>query len=323
MSCERRHSDLRGAYMNLHQLKYVLAVARERSFSKAAASLYMTQPSLSRFIISWEDQLGVKVFDRSTSPLGLTPAGKIVIQAVERICEIEQKMMESLEALKNSEETEINFGATPARARHLIKRIAQFKSMHPNVKIQIYELFMNQLMPKLVKGELDFVFGAGPSTDPNLDFMQISSEQFYLIAPQKHEKDPLTDPYLVTEEQIKHGTASSVPFVDFSAFKDEPVIGYHQNMRLQQTVLKLYADSNLTPNIVAHSHSADMGITMVREGIGITIASSTSLKSSPYLNQIRCFRLNLPEWPLGVFVHKNKPLSPQSRDFIAFLDELV
>ena len=125
--------------MNLHQLKYVLTVAKERSFSKAAAELYITQPSLSRFIISWEDQLGAKVFDRSTSPLGLTAAGEIVIKAVESICDIEKKMMEDLDALQPSAEVLINFGATPTRACYLIKPIAQFKSAYPNVKIHINE----------------------------------------------------------------------------------------------------------------------------------------------------------------------------------------
>ena len=305
--------------MNLHQLKYVLTVARERSFSKAAAALYITQPSLSRFVISWEDQLGVKVFDRSTSPLGLTPAGEIVMKAVESICGIEQKMMEDLDALKHSAEVLINFGATPVRARYLIRPIAQFKSVYPNVKIHINEYYMNQLIPQLQKGELDFIFGAGPATDPNLDFLQISSEQFYLIAPQKQGTAPASDPFLVTQEQIQNGAAAFAPCIDFTCFRDEPVIGYHRNMRLHKTILKLYSDCGITPNIVAHSHNADVAVNMVREGIGVTIASSTALRNCSFLDQLRCYRLNIPDWPLGVFVNKSRPLSVQSRDFVAFL----
>ncbi len=307
--------------MNLHQLKYVLTVAKERSFSKAAAELYITQPSLSRFIISWEDQLGAKVFDRSTSPLGLTAAGEIVIKAVESICDIEKKMMEDLDALQPSAEVLINFGATPTRACYLIKPIAQFKSAYPNVKIHINEYYMNQLVQQLQKGELDFIFGAGPATDPNLDFLQISTEQLYLITPKKQEAEPSKDPFLVNREQIRNGAAASVPCIDLMDFKNEPVIGFHHNMRLHKTILKLYGDCGITPNIVAHSHNADVAVNMVREGIGVTIASSTALRDCSFLDQLRCYRLDTPDWPLGVFVNKSRPLSIQSRDFVTFLEK--
>ncbi len=82
-------------------------------------------------------------------------------------------------------------------------------------------------------------------------------------------------------------------------FKNEPVIGFHHNMRLHKTILKLYGDCGITPNIVAHSHNADVAVNMVREGIGVTIASSTALRDCSFLDQLRCYRLDTPIGPLG------------------------
>ena len=82
--------------MNSHDIEYVLTIARERSFSKASKKLFITQPSLSRSIISIEKELGCKLFDRSAKPLALTEAGELYVSAATRISEIEASFKESV-----------------------------------------------------------------------------------------------------------------------------------------------------------------------------------------------------------------------------------
>ncbi len=176
--------------MNLHQLKYVLTVAKERSFSKAAAELYITQPSLSRFIISWEDQLGAKVFDRSTSPLGLTAAGRSSSKpsrafAISRKNDGRPGCAPAFGRSPDQFRGHADPGVLPHQThRPVQKRLSQRQDPHQRI---LYE----PARPAAAKGELDFIFGAGPATDPNLDFLQISTEQLYLITPKNKKRSRL------------------------------------------------------------------------------------------------------------------------------------
>lgn len=70
--------------------KYIIEIAKERSFSKAAEKLYIAQPSLSRYIINLEDKLGVKIFDRSKMPLEITEAGEKLIEYIYKCRELER-----------------------------------------------------------------------------------------------------------------------------------------------------------------------------------------------------------------------------------------
>lgn len=85
--------------MTFQQIDYILAVAEEQSFSKAAERLYMTQPSLSQSILKTEKKLGFKIFDRSTTPLTLTKQGEIYIDYAKRVKQLESSFMYDISAL--------------------------------------------------------------------------------------------------------------------------------------------------------------------------------------------------------------------------------
>ena len=92
--------------------KYVYEVYRERSFTKAAQNLYISQPSLSARIRKIEESIGVPLFDRSTSPLQLTEAGKVYIEAAEEIFKIEQRVENDMNHLNNLETGHLSLGGS-------------------------------------------------------------------------------------------------------------------------------------------------------------------------------------------------------------------
>ena len=102
--------------------KYVCEVYRERSFSKAAQNLYISQPSLSARIKKVEEQIGVPLFDRSTSPLQLTEAGRIYIRAAEEISEIEQRVENAINNLNTLQTGRLSIGASNLFAVNVFER---------------------------------------------------------------------------------------------------------------------------------------------------------------------------------------------------------
>ncbi len=87
--------------MDSQQTEYILAVAELKSFSKAAQRLYVTQPSLSQYIIKTERKLGFAIFDRSVSPVSLTPEGEIFVEYAKRFKALEKNMEKEISRIKN------------------------------------------------------------------------------------------------------------------------------------------------------------------------------------------------------------------------------
>ena len=132
--------------MNTQQLTYVIAVADCQSFSKAAEKLYVTQPSLSQYIHSIEKQLGVQLFDRSSSPIRLTDAGKLYVSWARRLLTMEEDMNNALSDLMGMQTGSVRIGASSFRVRCLLARsIAEYHEQHPGIHLSIEEADMRQL----------------------------------------------------------------------------------------------------------------------------------------------------------------------------------
>ena len=120
--------------MNTRHAQLVLAVVREGSFTAAAKSLFVTQPTLSQQIRQIEQQLGQPIFERSTTPVSLTPAGQIYVQSARRFLQIEAQMNESLAALSGRQTGLLRLGLPMQRADELLPQVLpEFQSAYPDV----------------------------------------------------------------------------------------------------------------------------------------------------------------------------------------------
>ena len=124
----------------------VLAVAREGSFTAAAKSLFIAQPTLSQQIRQIEQQLGAPIFERGTTPVSLTPAGQIYVQAARRFLQIETQMNESIAALSGHTAGLLRLGLPQQRADELLPQVlAEFQSVYPEVCVQAVSLPNDEL----------------------------------------------------------------------------------------------------------------------------------------------------------------------------------
>ena len=137
---------------------YVYEIYKERSFSRAAQNLYISQPSLSARIKKIEQQLGAPLFDRSTSPLRLTQIGEAYIKAAEEIFQLEQQMENYINDLNTLKSGHLSIGGSNLFAAYALPPIiTHFREKYPDIKIQLTEGNTAQLEELLSNNTLDMV----------------------------------------------------------------------------------------------------------------------------------------------------------------------
>ena len=125
--------------MNSRQMQYVVELAKDRNVSQTAERLGITQPALSKHILTLEKGLGVKLFDRSTSPMSLTAAGEHFVREAQELLYREEQMVRSLEAYKSGESGRLHIGISPFRSLYMIPDIIrQVREKYPEVEVVLH-----------------------------------------------------------------------------------------------------------------------------------------------------------------------------------------
>ena len=203
--------------------EYVYEVYREKSFSKAAQNLYISQPSLSARIKKVEERIGFPLFDRSTSPLQLTEVGKVYMEAAEEIFQIEQRVENYINNLSTLKTGSLSLGASNLFAAYVLPPlITNFKQKFPDVRIQVTEGNTTQLETMLSNNSLDFVID-NYHYDSTLYNKELYCRENILLAVPKHfSVHENLKKYQLSYENIKNKSYlnesyPAVPLKNFSA----------------------------------------------------------------------------------------------------------
>lgn len=142
--------------MTLQQLEYIIAVDQWKHFAKAADYCEVTQPTLSAMIQKLEDELGIKVFDRSRQPIEPTQAGREIIAQAKRVMTEARRLRALAEEEKQSVTGVFNLGVLPTIAPYLMPRFfPQLMRQHPEMDIRVVEMKTADMKRALQRGELD------------------------------------------------------------------------------------------------------------------------------------------------------------------------
>ncbi|MDD4632194.1 MAG: hydrogen peroxide-inducible genes activator [Proteiniphilum sp.] len=166
--------------MNIQQLEYIIAVDNFRHFSKAAEASFVTQPTLSMMIQKLEEELGVKIFDRSQLPVHPTEIGKRIIDqarvAVAQVNQIKEVVQEEKGIIKGV----FRLGIIPTISPYLLPRLMQIHSENKyDIRIIISELTTDQILKGLSNDSLDGGILATPLKEPSIREYPIYYERFY------------------------------------------------------------------------------------------------------------------------------------------------
>lgn len=166
--------------MNLHQLDYIIAVDAHRHFAKAAEKTFVTQPTLSMMVQKLEEELGVRIFDRSKQPVVPTPEGEEIIARAKQIMADVSRMREFAKRLKHEISGEMKLAVIPTLAPYLLPLfLKSFAEKYPLLKISIRELVTDGIINSLKNGDIDIGLLATPLNDPRLEEHPVFYEEFF------------------------------------------------------------------------------------------------------------------------------------------------
>ena len=173
--------------MTLNELKYIVAVAKEKHFRKASETCFVSQPTLSVAIKKLEDELGVILFERRKQDVLITPVGQKIIRIAEEMLEHSKEIKQIAKETQGDLISELKIGAIYTIAPYLLpKLIPSFHKLAPNVPLIIEENYTHVLADKLQSGELDIVILSLPFDEPNIETCALYDEPFNAIIPNDH-----------------------------------------------------------------------------------------------------------------------------------------
>lgn len=176
--------------MNLQQLEYILAVDAHRHFARAAEQCYVTQPTLSMMIQKLEEEIGVKIFDRSRQPVVLTQAGEALVEQARVILRETERFREMARAEESSLSGELRMGIIPTLSPYLLPLFLQaFMEQYPDIRLKIAERTTAALIDALHKGQLDVAVLVTPLNDNTLREAPLFYEAFVVYSSHDYAKE--------------------------------------------------------------------------------------------------------------------------------------
>jgi DNA-binding transcriptional LysR family regulator len=160
--------------MDLYQLEAFVAVAQERSFSRAALRLHRTQSAVSQTIGKLEDALGEKIFERSSRDGTLTAAGKVLLEYAEELLNLRERAADAITELRSLHEGKLTVAANEFSALCLLPALHLYHRMHPSIKIQVQRSLSSEVPRQILMHQVEFgVLSFRPEDE------QLSSTIFY------------------------------------------------------------------------------------------------------------------------------------------------
>ncbi len=170
--------------MNTKQFQYVLTLAREGSFSKAAEALCISQPSLSQYIKKIEKEVGLCLFDRTNGDVRITDAGRVYIETARQILDLEYQMETSLSDINENRAGSLIIGVAPYRAASMMPAIAKrFQSIHPGMHLVVREGTTAELAEGMEHGEYDMALTLLPADGRIFTWEKVAEEELVLAVP--------------------------------------------------------------------------------------------------------------------------------------------
>jgi len=257
--------------MNNRSQQYVLYTAQERSISRAAKRLGISQPSLSQYIQKLEEELGTLLFDRSVSPIVITEAGKIYIKAAEKIIDVESRMKSELEDLEEQKTGRLVIGASPYRSTYIMPEIlARFKQRFPGIQVELDEQITTELQEAAERGAFDFAITTLPVDEAIFIYEPLMKEELVLAVSRTHP--------IHSQIQFAQEKGSRFPVAHFRDFAELDFVVLGEEQYLHKIFDELCTQTNCFPRKSIICTNVQAAHAMVETGIGATIIPHSSIK---------------------------------------------
>ncbi|WP_410821282.1 LysR family transcriptional regulator [Micromonospora sp. 050-3] len=252
--------------MQLHQLRYFVAVAEVRHFTQAADIVGITQPSLSKQIHALEADLGAPLFERVRGNIALTAAGEVLLPLATRILADVETATREVQELVGLRRGRVRLGATPSLATSLAPPVLRrFRDAHPTIDLRVEESGSQDLVRDLLRGDLDLALIIMPAqgADPGLRV------------------DPILRESLVVASVGEVATASTTGELRITDLRDQPMVMFREGYDLRDATIQACREAGFEPTFAVDGGEMDAVLSFVEAGLGIALVPGIVLARRP------------------------------------------
>ncbi|MDT8317496.1 MAG: selenium metabolism-associated LysR family transcriptional regulator [bacterium] len=289
--------------MELRYLDIFCRVYEKKSFSRAAESLYLTQPTISAHIKSLEEELGIKVFDRLGRQVLPTKAGELLYSYARKIEGLGKEAKEAIALFTGSLKGRLHIGGSTIPGEYLLPEvIGNFRRENPDVYSNLHIGDTKDVTAMLIDGRIELGVVGAIIDDSRIENMKYSDDELILIAAPSYDKDHLTNDMI-----------SSIPF-----------IARERGSGSWLAIEKAFSVNGMDAgrlSIVAEMGSTEAVKTAVRSGLGLSIVSTLAVKDELARGSLKMIDIDcLPIMrELYIITHKMKVKSPLCQAFFNFI----
>lgn len=259
--------------MEMRLFEYAIEVARQRSFTKAAANLHIAQPSLSQQIAKLEDELGVRLFYRGPKGTSLTPEGMLFLKRAEQIVQLKEDLKREMFERTVGMGHTLTIGATPITVRHLLPSLLeQYQLRYPNVRIDLIEESTGALHHLTAQGSVDIAILSLPVEDACIATRPMFTEPIYAALPTE------CKPWM--SDRLAFFVEKRVPRISLAELADCPFILLKKEYKLRYSMLELCAKAGFQPRIAYETNNIETAQAFAAYGLGVTLIPDLIQKSS-------------------------------------------
>ncbi len=285
--------------MELHQLRYFLAVARTKNFSRAAEQCHVAQPSLSQQIMKLEDELGERLFERTKREVSLTPAGDLLRVHAERVLQEVELARDGVREFRGLVRGRVALGVLPTVAPYFLpQRLRAFSSRFPAVEVVVHEDTTDQLAAAVLAKEVDLALVSLP-----VERVGLAAEEFF-------------DEKLLVALPAGHALAKR-PRLTFDDLEREAFILMKEGHCLSGQALQFCRINGFAPQISFRSAQIETVLAFVAKGWGVSVVPEMACNRP--MRGVRFRTLAGMKRSIGIIYRKARPLSHASRALVDFL----
>ncbi len=246
--------------MDIKDIRYFVAIAQERSMSKASQTLFISQPMLSQTVKKLENEFGAQLFIRKGNTLTLTLAGDHLLKSGIQLLAEHEAILSDMRNLSVSKEETVRFGISSFYSRQYIPELfLYYKNNFPNVHLKPVENSSPQLEKMVLNGELDLCFVPSTPENDGLSYRTIDIEEFLLAIPRDHPANKYALP------------STGRPYMEFTHVMDSPFILHHQGSKSWVMCERLFNHFGFTPKVIFETVNRETMYSLTSLGIGVCI----------------------------------------------------
>lgn len=294
--------------------KYFVAAAEELNFTRAAEKLFISQQSLSSYIVKLEASIGMELFNRGKT-LTLTAAGESLYNNAKKILSMEELAEKELQDIRDYKTSSLRIGISRSRGAKILPQVLyQFKSMYPDLKVELVEKRLKEIKKDLLDGSIDLILGYVEEVNPELVYEVYHQEKMIVVI-----SESVWNSYIPKEKQETILQMEKVPLEEF---RECPFIllkdGSWQNGKIRAYCSK----KNFTLKEELQSVNMETIVNLAAVGYGATICPSIYAQDKfiKGISSEKVYRFVLDDplfSPDGAIIYMKKRYLPKvARDFI-------